>query len=279
MIHTLEELDDALAPVDTSPYDEQKRIFASFRMEVDRSQRLDPRSAAYRDRELGFYEWISGKRYSPANDVTTLDVCAASRDPFPYFTENAEAVGNHLMAIGYLIRTLDVPAGGSILEFGPGWGNLTMELARTGYRVTAVDIAPDFLALVGERARREARDIKLIHGDFSVAAEIDRRFDAVVFFESFHHCLDHRALVAELKRLVEPRGKVVFAAEPITDDFDVPWGIRLDGESLWAMRRNSWFESGFRESYFVQMLRSEGWRVTKTVCDETPWGVVFVATR
>jgi hypothetical protein len=30
---------------------------------------------------------------------------------------------------------------------------------------------------------------------------------------------------------------VVFAAEPITDAFYAPWGIRSDGQTLWAMKR------------------------------------------
>ncbi len=279
IIRTLAELDAELDRMEGGTYDEHKRLFSSFRMQIDRGPDLDPHSAAYRMREWKLYEFLSGKPYTAANEVTRLDTDAMARLPFPYFTESATAVGDQLMAIGFLIKSLGLPSGSSVLEFGCGWGNLTIALARTGYDVTAVDIAPDFLEVVRRRADQEGCDVTLIEGDFTVAAEIERRFDAVVFFESFHHARDHEALIRELDHLVAPGGKVVFAAEPITDDFEVPWGIRLDGESLWAIRRNGWFETGFTERYFRDVLGRAGWRVTKRVLAETPWGVVFVATR
>lgn len=280
IVQTLVQVDAVLAKLATTDsYDEHKRIFESFRMLVARDGGLDPHSPAYRERELRIYEWISGRHYEPANEVTTLDVRDAARRPYPYFTRSAAAVGNQLMAIGFLIKALDVPPGGRILELGAGWGNLTVALARTGYDVVAIDVASDFLSVVGERASQEACSVRLVRGDFSAVCELDETFDAVVFFESFHHCLDHAALVRELDRVVRAGGRIVFGAEPIFEDFEVPWGMRLDGESLWAIRRNGWLELGFRESYFREMLRRAGWGVHKLVCPDTPWGVVFVARR
>jgi len=276
VVSTLAELDRELERLDSSAYDEEKAIFAGFRMEAHRGDHLDPASPEYRLREVKLYEWIAGKPYAPSNDITRFDVDAATRRPFPYYTKSARGVGDQLIAIGFVIKMLDLPAGSSVLEFGPGWGTLTVALARMGYDVTAVDIAPDFLELVRRRAAQEDCDIKLIEGDFEIVTTLERTFDAVVFFESFHHCFDHRALIARLKDVTK---RVIFAGEPITNEFDEPWGIRLDGESLWAMRRNGWFECGFREDYFVGLLEGEGWHVTKHHCKDTPAGVVFVATR
>jgi hypothetical protein len=36
------------------------------------------------------------------------------------------------------------------------------------------------------------------------------------------------------------------AAEPITDDFGEPWGLRLDGMSAWSIRKHGWLELGFQ---------------------------------
>lgn len=44
------------------------------------------------------------------------------------------------MAIGFIIKNLQLPPNARILEFGPGWGNLTIALAKMGFQVTAIDI-------------------------------------------------------------------------------------------------------------------------------------------
>ena len=72
---------------------------------------------------------------------------------------------------------------------------------------------------------------------------------------------------------------MLFAAEPIADAYPAPWCLRLDGESLWAIRQNGWFELGFQETYFIDTMARFGWAIEKVVCSETPWGVIFVATR
>ena len=109
--------------------------------------------------------------------------------------------------------------------------------------------------------------------------QLDRRFDAVLFYESFHHCSDHRELVRKLTGVINPGGRVFFAAEPIDDSFVMPWGVRTDGESLWAIRRNGWLELGFQESYFLRMLSREGWIVDKHVTNATHLGLIFAARR
>lgn len=268
-------LDEAQAISD----DALRQGFTQFSMQFPMDLPADPDSPAYRAVQLKLYEWLHGKPYSASNEVTGFDVNAAASRPFPFYTESPQTTGSHLIAIGHLIRTLNLPPKSSILEFGPGWGNTTVWLARMGYQMTAVDIEKNFIALIRERARRKSLHVDAIEGDFSLIHQFDRQFDAVLFFECFHHCSDHHALIAGLDRVVAPGGKVIFGAEPITDDFPIPWGLRLDGESLWAIRKNGWLELGFQETYFRKLLARHGWELTKSVCSETPWGVIFTATR
>lgn len=282
VVRTLDELDRALARLDAAAAisdDELRRGFATFRMEFPLALPADPDTPEYRAVQMRFYEWLHGKPYATTNEVSAFDVAAHVRRPFPYSTGSPDTVGHQLIAIGHLIRTLGLREGQSVLEFGPGWGNTTLALARMGCRVTAVDVERNFIDLIAGRARAKDLEIELLHGDFGLAATIDRRFDAVLFFECFHHCADHQSLVASLDRVVAPGGKVVFAAEPILDEFPLPWGLRMDGESLWAIRRQGWLELGFQETYFRGLLARHGWRVDKVVCPETPWGVIFVARR
>jgi protein-L-isoaspartate O-methyltransferase len=282
VVHTLDELDAALARLDAAAAvsdDQLRRAFQSFRMELDLDLPPDPASDAYAQGIFELYAWLHGSPYDPSHEVTPLDVEAAADVPFPYATQSARTVGQHLMAVGHVIRTLDLGAGSRVLELGPGWGNTTLALARMGCAVTAVDIEPRFVELIRTRADRIHADIDARVGDFSLVRELEGPYDAVLFFECFHHCADHRGLLADLSRVVAPGGKVVFAAEPIETAFPVPWGLRLDGESLWAIRRHGWLELGFRESYFLGTLAQFGWSVRKRVCADTPWGVCYVATR
>jgi 2-polyprenyl-3-methyl-5-hydroxy-6-metoxy-1,4-benzoquinol methylase len=280
VITTIEELEEQLKRLDDAPtFEEQKQVFGSFYMKVDRSEPLDPDSDAYRDRELRIYQWLSGKAYAPENEVTTVNVEEMAKRPFPYFTQSPMAVGDQLMGIGFVIRTLDLPKGASVLEFGAGWGNLTIQLALMGYDVTAVDIAPDFIEIMRQRAKRDECELTLIHGDFEVASRIDKQFDCVLFFASFHHCKDPVALIGNLDKLVKPGGRIAFSAEPITDRLDVPWGIRLDGESLWAIHRNGWFETGFTEEFFRELMGRHGWVVERKECPLPDWGLTYIATR
>jgi SAM-dependent methyltransferase len=281
-VSSLTQLDEILAELDAAAAisdDALRRIFPTFRMESPLDLPPDPYSDAYRKRQIDLYEHLAGKPYSTTNEISEFDVRSAADRPFPFSTGSAQTVGNHLIAIGHLIRTLNLPTGSTILEFGPGWGNTTVWLARMGYKVTAVDIEKRFVDLIAARSQRKGLNIELIHGDFQMVHTIARSWNAVVFFECFHHCADHHSLVAGLQKVVAPGGKVIFAAEPITDDFPIPWGLRLDGESLWAIRRNGWCELGFRETYFRDLLASNGWVLDKYVCTDPAWATVFVATR
>lgn len=86
-------------------------------------------------------------------------------------------------------------------------------------------------------------------------------------------------LLKNLYKATKIDGRVFFAAEPITAGFPIPWGLRLDGESLWAIRRFGWLELGFNEHYFLQTLDSLGWTIHKHNFAEQPWARVLEARK
>jgi ubiquinone/menaquinone biosynthesis C-methylase UbiE len=281
-VRTLDELDGMLDYLDEAAKisDEALRAgFTTFSMELDQTMPPDPFSEEYRLRVMDLYEWLHGSPYALSNEHVLFEFERFVDAPFPYSTQNGVTVGNQLMAIGHVIRTLDLPAKSRVLEFGAGWGNTTLALAQMGHRVTVIDISQEFVDLIQARASRAHAPVQTIVGDFSAVLELEGAFDAVLFFESFHHCTHHLDLLASLDRIVEPSGRVLFAAEPIEEEYYVPWGLRLDGESLWAIRRNGWFELGFRQSYFLEALRRSGWSAQRVDCSELPSGRIFVAGR
>jgi hypothetical protein len=174
---------------------------------------------------------------------------------------------------------MDLPPGARVVEFGPGWGFTSLWLAKLGHKVTVVEIDPAFCALLARRAAQEGVEIEIVNDDFMWIARAGRQFDAAVFFECFHHCADHLGLLAALADAVAPEGALYFAAEPITADFPMPWGLRLDGNSLWAIRKNGWLELGFREDYFAAALRHTGWVGQRLSCGDHGMMVVWQARR
>jgi 2-polyprenyl-3-methyl-5-hydroxy-6-metoxy-1,4-benzoquinol methylase len=282
VIHTLDELDEMLAQVDVAAArsdDAVRHIFRTFRMDIDYRLPDDPYSERYREAVLEMYEWLHGTPYTVANEETPFDSAAAVDAPFPYSTQSATTVGDYLMAVGHIIRRFELPPGSRVLEFGAGWGNTTLALAQMGHKVTAIDIWPRFTDLITARAQKINVDVETLVGDFSLIHQLEGQFDAVLFFESFHHCSNHLDLIAGLDRVVAPNGRVMFAAEPILKSFPVPWGLRLDGESLWAIRRHGWLELGFQRSYFEQVLDRYGWKADWARLRQSPWGEVFLVSR
>ena len=238
----------------------------------------DPRSEEYRLAQLALYERIAGRPYTPAAERSAFDAVAARRSPHPFNTGSAEVVGDQLIALGFLIKAMALPPSSSVLELGPGWGNTTDALLRMGHTVTAVEIDPAFVELIGSRCADVAERLTLVNADM-LDFRTDERFDAVLFFESFHHCSDHRAMLARLADFVRPDGKVVFAGEPVLD-LPYPWGLRLDGQSLWSVRQLGWLELGFDTAYFFSALREHGWEPTRLESRAiSPLADVIVATR
>jgi 2-polyprenyl-3-methyl-5-hydroxy-6-metoxy-1,4-benzoquinol methylase len=281
VVTTLEELDEMLGELDRRALvsdDELRRGFLTFEMHLELDLPDDPFSEEYRLQVLRMYEYLHGKPYDTRHEREPFDVAEAVARPFPYSTGSAATVGNQLIAIGHIIRTLDLGSGSRVLELGPGWGNTTLAMAQMGYEVTALDIDEKFVELIATRADRLGVEVALGCGDFAKVDELDGQFDAVLFFECFHHAVDHLGLLGKLDGIVAPGGRIAFAAEPITEDMPYPWGLRQEGEALWAIRRRGWMELGFRETYFLEALRRNGWVASKSVGD-SPWGVVYVATR
>jgi SAM-dependent methyltransferase len=146
------------------------------------------------------------------------------------------------------------------VEFGPGWGNLTIDLAVMGHVVTAVEVEPQFCALIEQRCPPSGA-VRTVCADM-LDFEADEPFDAAVFFESFHHCADHRRMLERLHDIVRPDGVVVFGAEPVAE-MAYPWGPRLDGLSLWSTRTYGWLELGFDPAYFRAALQRGGWEAER----------------
>lgn len=262
LLSTVEEIDALLeraVVVGRTSFNAQIDLLNSFRLKYPDDLPADPDSPEYRAAQMRLYEYVSGRTRYDAETCEATPFTQENIDfPFPYFTRSGREVGQNLIAAGILMRALDLPVSGRILEFGCGYGKLTTELALTGFDVTAVDVYAPFLEFVRGRCLTLGRTISTVHADM-IHYEPERKFDRVIFNACFHHCSDHIRMVERLDRLVAPSGRVYFSSELIHDDFPVPWGLHPYGYALWTIRRHGWLELGFRTDYFLDLLKRHGW--------------------
>jgi hypothetical protein len=122
--------------------------------------------------------------------------------------------------------------------------------------------------------------IHTVNADFCTAARaMDNDFDAIIFQSSFHHCLDFNELLGLLRiKALSPRGRVFFFSEPVFASYPFPWGLRVDGESLWAITSNKWCELGFDRDFFLTLLQAHGFLGTATGAIPDVIGDAWVAT-
>lgn len=281
-IDNLDDLDLELQRVDGAfaiSDDEGRRALAQFHYVARVDLPRDPYSPEYLAAQLRLYSAISGRDdYSAQrNERTKFDFEKTKDSPFPYSTQSPVTVGDQLIAQGFILRMMDLPPKAHILEFGAGWGNTTLLLVQMGYDVTVVEIDQAFLDLIAYRLGQIGKHARLIHHDMLEFASTEK-YDAVLFFESFHHCADHLRLLRNLQQMLSDDGMIVFAAEPIAE-FSHPWGIRLDGISVWSIRKFGWLELGFDTSYFLRTLLLLGWLPVRERSSLGQWTDVILAKK
>jgi 2-polyprenyl-3-methyl-5-hydroxy-6-metoxy-1,4-benzoquinol methylase len=121
-----------------------------------------------------------------------------------------------------LFRFVGDPAGLRVLDFGCGEGELAVQLAALGARVTGVDVSPELLSLAARRARLDgvADRVRLVEGDIR-ELELRGGFDVVVCAAVLHH-VELRAVYERLLDLLRPGGTMVIQ-EPIAFSGALQW--------------------------------------------------------
>jgi 2-polyprenyl-3-methyl-5-hydroxy-6-metoxy-1,4-benzoquinol methylase len=276
-IHGLDELDKELERVFQRfgvSDDEGRRALSEFCYVIDADLPADPYSREYYDAQMSLYSAIAGKKYSSANERSYID---SKSVPFPYYTKSATTVGDQLIAQGFLIRSMGLPPGSRIVEFGPGWGNTTMHLCQMGYSVTAVEVERAFVDVIQYRGDQLGQKVELVNCDMLDFCPKEK-YDAALFFECFHHCSDHLRMLRNLKNIIKETGLICFASEPITQ-LPYPWGLRLDGMSVWSIRSFGWLELGFDTAYFVNTLAKLGLTCQRICSEVSPLTDVIIARK
>jgi SAM-dependent methyltransferase len=95
---------------------------------------------------------------------------------------------------------------GKLLEVGCGIGVDSIQLARCGFDVTAVDLTESALAVAKEFAARRGVDVTFVLGNAEGLEFPDQTFDVAYSFGVLHHTPDIEQSVAEVRRVLRPGG-------------------------------------------------------------------------
>ena len=242
---------------------------------------IDPHSEAYAAQVLASWSSLTGRTsYDPSTDEAfPLDTADYLASPFPYCSQNRTEIAQYLGAVATAIGVLGVDPPARVLEFGSGWGHLSLALAASGYETTAIDLNLASVELLRRRAQALGVPLEVVRSTF-LDYEIAQPADVIVFFEAFHHCADPFRLLDKCIDGLAPDGRIVFIAEAVYEGFYAPWGIRLDGSAITMTAQEGWLELGFDRDFFWTELLDRGLRISyESRPDLGAYGTFLVAQR
>jgi SAM-dependent methyltransferase len=221
--------------------------------------RIDPNSDEYFTIQKKNYEIFSGKSWGMFDLVAQDERIEFNNlsDLYPYALKDYRLVGSHLQKIGYWMSRMELKLTDRIIEFGAGSAELAIFLAQTGYNITPTDISQTYVDLIQRKSEFLKLPMNARRIDMS-KINSDEKFDVVIFCEAFHHASNFLDLLTNLKKILNPGGRVYLCGEPVTY-YPYPWGVRTDGESVWMARNLGWLELGFDRRYFKALVNSLGW--------------------
>jgi len=137
-----------------------------------------------------------------------------------------------------LLKEIGLKSGSAVVEFGPGTGQLTVELAPACARVTAVDVSPPMLdRLRAKVADRGLDNVELVQAGLLSYEREPGSVDVVYSRLALHHVPDFWKVVAldRMRRMLRPGGivrlvDVVYDFEPAEAEERIEaWCARYEG--------------------------------------------------
>src|SRR5271170_1321290 len=113
-----------------------------------------------------------------------------------------------IRALAVRIAAAIAPAG-QVLEVAPGPGFLSIELAKRGLAVRAVDISRTFVEIAQRNAAAEGVDVRFELGNAAALPLEDASVDFVVCRAAFKNFSEPLKALGEMRRVLRPGGKAL----------------------------------------------------------------------
>ena len=114
-----------------------------------------------------------------------------------------------------------LPAGGTVLDVGSGYGTLLSALAERGVRVTGLETSA-----IRRRVSAGSHQVRVLAGDVYNLPDDLGRFDAIALVHVLEHLVDPVAAATALRAHLQPNG-LLFVETPNRDD------LLLDGSDAY----------------------------------------------
>jgi 2-polyprenyl-3-methyl-5-hydroxy-6-metoxy-1,4-benzoquinol methylase len=250
----------------------------SYEPTIQIDQELDPFSDEYYDAQIALYCEMSNREFEQAkNELGDINTAAHISAANPYDHASPAGLSVHLERLARALRFAKPPLGGKMLDMGCGWGLSSEIAAYSGLDVTSVDINPQFVNLINQRANLGNRRISARQSSFDTFSA-DEQYDIVQFYECFHHAAKPWALIERMTAHLAPGGKIVLSGEPVNQTWWKNWGLRLDALSVYCIRKFGWFESGWSQPFLTEAFVRSGLDVEIIDNPDSEIGQVWVAS-
>ncbi|HEV7912219.1 MAG TPA: class I SAM-dependent methyltransferase [Albitalea sp.] len=251
---------------------------------------LDPLGPAYMEQQHRLWRLVSGVERSYEPEIDEKEAAWGDIDPIrtPGFYARRDALAidsaaDHVIATGMLLKHCGLRPGDWALEYGAGFAQGALALARMGVNVDTVDVSATFCDFVRRQAEFFKVPLTAHQGQFGLNPRQPQKYRLIWFYESFHHCLDFAHVVQQLHEHLEDGGRIILAGEPIVareyEAVPYPWGIRLHSEVVAVVRQQHWFELGFSEAFLVELFANAGFIARRVECEPSLFGQIYMFER
>jgi 2-polyprenyl-3-methyl-5-hydroxy-6-metoxy-1,4-benzoquinol methylase len=242
------------------------------------NEELDPFSDEYMQEQLKFYELLTG--YLPdqnKTELTKFNIENHIHSANPYAHHSAHIAAMHSSRLSLVINQSCLGINSRVLDMGCGWGFSSELMAYLGLDVVGIDINPLFCDLINRRAA--ARDLSIIakQGTFE-DIPIKDYFDAVLYYECLHHAIRPWVALQKSYERLNDGGKLLLAGEPVNSMWK-NWGLRLDAESLYVIKKFGWFESGWSMDFIEKCILMVGYKSIEKAFYGNQIGWIITATK
>jgi SAM-dependent methyltransferase len=162
---------------------------------------------------------------------------------------NVPRASRYFLDFGQILQLIPpIPAKVLDLGVGPGWTSIF--LARCGYEVLGLDIAPDMVRIAADNAS-PGLSVNFLCCDYETDLPAEG-FDAVLIYDALHHATDEGAVIRNAYKALR-EGGIFITAEPGA-------GHSIQSGSLEAARKFGTTEKDMEFERQLPLMRNAGFR-------------------
>jgi cyclopropane fatty-acyl-phospholipid synthase-like methyltransferase len=150
-----------------------------------------------------------------------------------------------------VVRALALPPDAAVVDLGAGTGYFAARLARAlpGGRVLGLDVEPNMVRFMTERAKREGLTNLVARETPKDRAGLEGPVDLVLLVDTYHHLSDRPAYFRALRSSLTPRGRLAIVDFRLESERGPPKEHRLAPERVIAELAEAGFALSGRHEF------------------------------